>query len=822
MSELTLHFEKSERLHHDVVPVYAFHGVEELSAPYQYEIGIRVTDSFSPTHAIGLKATLKCEGGGGVDGEDFSVHGKIAAIETMGHEDGVSTYQLVLVPSIWNLSLAHHSRAWTHKSILTIFREILIDHWGFHEVDPKTNKGTIEFRVHEHLYGKRDLVCQYNETDLAFISRWMEREGMFFFFEQGHPGTGGLERMVITDKNPGDHDSVFSPHDRVHYGRTSTRDRKTDLDAFHGKLTAVSYDVETKDYDYRNPDHAVSGGAQRIPQRSQQSSKRDQVVLYGENLKDHDEAQRIATVRAQAIAARRHVIIGGGSVRGFKSGYKFRCETHVGGGDVQHEYLVTRVEHWASTKLAGDFALRVFERNKRGALGHLTGSDQLVESDEAYHVRFRCIPCDGGTDPTYRHPQETPIPRIHSIVRGTLTGKTEVDAKANITLYGVKLDFDELGTMDIMARLVQPHGGMQFTMPPHAEVLVEFLAGNVDRPIISNVVPNAKNPGPTAKHGSNVIESLGKNRIELDDDPESQSLTASSPIDNSYLRLGHTPNGFSAHLNTNGSSQFTFGERWRVKVGGPASHTYTDSLDVALGGYSYRLENAGLVRGRVLEHVGEVQTKVEGLASHDFDLHALVARRQDVEVKEAQEIKVGQAYSLSVGQGYSTQVNQAGDHTVTARSFSLGVEDGGSSSTMTVDPQKGFVYDLDHVMTVNQDQTVNVKRDHFMNVTSSHWLTAAAHNVRIDGNHETQVGGGFLLTAVAVCDVVVGQSRMTVRPDGFYHPDQHKVTVEGSHRMTVEADHDHRVDGNYGILAKSYALTGADSVTITSPMTIIS
>ena len=78
-----------------------------------------------------------------------------------------------IVPRLWQLSLTRHSRIFTKKSIPEIIGEVLGD------------EGVSDFELRlSGAYTPEEHVCQYRESSLDFLHRWMEREGIYYFFEQ--------------------------------------------------------------------------------------------------------------------------------------------------------------------------------------------------------------------------------------------------------------------------------------------------------------------------------------------------------------------------------------------------------------------------------------------------------------------------------------------------------------------------------------------------------------------------------------------------------------------------------------------------------------
>jgi type VI secretion system secreted protein VgrG len=180
--------------------VAGFRGVEAISRPYQFEIFLLMRsepgEEYDLADAIGAKAQLV------VDRADdnippFIFSGILASVELLHEIDGHSLLRAMMVPKLWELGLSNHSRIFTKKSVPDILRAVLEDN-GFTSDDYELRLGS--YAVEEH-------VCQYRESDLDFISRWMEREGIFYYFQHTEQG----EKLILCDDRAYDAGELAAP-----------------------------------------------------------------------------------------------------------------------------------------------------------------------------------------------------------------------------------------------------------------------------------------------------------------------------------------------------------------------------------------------------------------------------------------------------------------------------------------------------------------------------------------------------------------------------------------------------------------------------------
>src|SRR5262249_40948251 len=138
-------------------------------------------------------------------------------------------------PSLRALELGRHSRVFVDKSVPAIFEEIL-----------RENEITsYELRLGSS-YGPRKHVCQYKESDFAFLHRWMEREGIYYYFLHD----GGEAKLVITD-DKAKHDDAGPGHVPYRPGRAGGTTRS--VRSWSREHRGVERGVRLGDYDYRKP-----------------------------------------------------------------------------------------------------------------------------------------------------------------------------------------------------------------------------------------------------------------------------------------------------------------------------------------------------------------------------------------------------------------------------------------------------------------------------------------------------------------------------------------------------------------------------------------
>jgi type VI secretion system secreted protein VgrG len=575
------------RFESDALPkktqVAAFRGREGLSELYRFEIGLLVPEGeeVDLDAAIGKRAKLSATPDAAKP--EIAWHGIISRIDLVHAWLNRALYRVVLVPEIWRLNTAPRSYVEVDTSVPELIELIL----------KLPTPAEYEMRLKES-YSKRGQLIQYRETPYAFISRWMERRGIYFFFEHGEK----MEKVIVTD-NGGAHEPSRS--EPVRYVPLSGSDSMAveALDSFMCVRTALPRMVQFRDYDHQNPNLVVIGKADICP-----DDRTGRVDIPGDNFAEPAVGDRIAAAYAGAELARKQVHCGTGRVFGLRSGYKFTLEGHPV-ESVNKEYLVVTLEH-EGNQAADD--------EVRKMLG--------VHHKDEYRVTVTAI----DAEVQYRTERRTPWPRIYSMERAFIDGPEEseyaqIDDEGR---YKVQIAFDQHwdqtafdGTASAWVRMMQPHGGQvegfHFPLRRGTEVVLSFVGGDPDQPVIAGVVPNALRVSPVTKanHTQNVIQTGGKNRFEMEDQKDKQYIDISTPPKDTRIHLGepHGKHGSYIVFNTGGDQFVNIGGPRKIEVGGTLKEHVKGAVT-----WDHDATRTDTVKGAVKEDYG---------ANHRTTVHAI-------------------------------------------------------------------------------------------------------------------------------------------------------------------------------------------------------
>lgn len=465
--------------------VRSFTGVERLSTPYEFEIELECRID----GAVGLDDTSQllaatCQLAFGPHASQ-TVSGFLREIELLdlALDASHAVYQAVLVPRMWQLRLVRRSRVFNEMTVPDILRAVLRDIQLVEDQD-------FELRLRGD-YPVREYVVQYEESDFDFIGRWMERLGIFYFFEQD----AARERLVLTDRNE---ELMPAPvHPTLSYGHHAQVQSPGSLHRLRMRQRTMPSAVRVRDYNWRTPNDFLTGDADVDARfgRGVQSH-------YGDHFKDRDEAGRVATLRAEEWGARRLVFSGRSASYDLSPGQRVSL---VGApiGDYDQEYVLTAVVH-------------------RGAQDHLAAGggsyDNHVEAI-AYATPFR-------------PPRLTRWPRIEGIMHAKVDAEQVTTAAPIDALgrYRVVLPYDQYGRFGGRAtRWIRksegytgPDYGFHFPLHVGAEVVIAHVDGDPDRPIIVGAVPNPATGSVVTERFAtrNAIRTHGGILFDFEDDAQ--------------------------------------------------------------------------------------------------------------------------------------------------------------------------------------------------------------------------------------------------------------------------------------------------------------
>jgi len=474
----------------DVLLLESFQGYERLSTPFRFVLralsdqpNIALQDMLSKPAVTTIRLP---------DESERHVHGHVSRIAQLEiGEDGLIAYEIEVVPWLWFLSLFADCRIFQNKSVPEIVEQIF------------RNRGFSDYKLQlQGSYAKRDYCVQYRETDLNFISRLLEDEGIFYFFEQSEQ----KHTLVLADSP-----SAFAPCPTQASARylSSAGAVLEDDTVHHLRLQQRIHtgSVALNDYDFEKPNtglHAMLAG-----------TLKGQAYDYPGKYRTKNDGDRYARIRLEEQEVHFATIFGESNCRGFQCGYRFQLTEHFR-SDANKAYTIVALEHTA-----------------RNTSYRATNPDPFE-----YENRFEAIP----SSVPFRPPRLTRKPVVEGAQTAVVVGKSGEEIWTD--KYGrIKVQFywDREGKRDenssCWIRVAQGWAGKNwgsvFTPRIGQEVIVDFLEGDPDQPIIVGSVYNAEHmppytlPDEQTKSAIKTMSSKGGggfNEIRFEDKKDSEQI----------------------------------------------------------------------------------------------------------------------------------------------------------------------------------------------------------------------------------------------------------------------------------------------------------
>ncbi|HWC98587.1 MAG TPA: type VI secretion system tip protein VgrG, partial [Candidatus Sulfopaludibacter sp.] len=479
----------------DTFIVTSFSGSEYVSGLYQFEINVVWQGGSTVTFSdiLGQNVSLAVD----VYGITRQFHGIVKSI-SQGHEvteHNLILYTITMVPKLWLLTRRVNCKIFQNLNALEIVKQVL-------------SAGGIT-NMQDDVHGApktRDYCVQYYETDFDFISRLMEFEGLFYHFDH----TDSKETLVLCNDNTS---FLALPHGA-----------EVQFEPIVGGLRAAG-----RIYEWRNVQEINSGKFSmndynfETPAADLYSSANTAVNLSGngdlnvyENpggYSAHGDGDALAKIRKTEEEARTHIVQGRSVNVDIQPGYKFTLAKHFKDNG---EYKITGVTHLSRLPLD-------------------TGNQT---EGFVYENQFTCIPADND----YRPPRVTPQPRIEGVQTAVVVGTSGEEIYTD--QYGrVKVQFhwDRDGKKDensscwvrVATYWAGKNWGAIHIPRIGQEVVVDFVEGDVDRPIIVGSVYNAGQPVPYTLPDNKTQSTLksnsskgggGFNEIRLEDKKGSEEV----------------------------------------------------------------------------------------------------------------------------------------------------------------------------------------------------------------------------------------------------------------------------------------------------------
>ncbi|MBB6408625.1 type VI secretion system tip protein VgrG [Mesorhizobium sangaii] len=746
-------------------------GRDEISRCFAYTAGFVSTDAnIDPLKMLGGPVS--------VEGESdpkrwFS--GIVSEFRLTRIEDRLAYYEAVVRPWLWFLGNTTDCRIFQNKSVVDIVKDIF----------KKYSVAEFDLRL-QGSYPPREYCVQYDETDLDFVQRLLEHEGILYFFEHDE----GKHTLVLVDAM-----SKLKPapgYEKVPYhfeGQGSRRDVEYITEWIPGSSVRPGAYAHT-DYDFKKP------GADLMAKSAQPFSHK---LAAGENYRQpgaHLEVGRgdsLAAIRREEIQAVHQRIAAVGTVRGLYSGCKFTLDGFPR-EDQNQEYLVVSAEY------------RLFDPGYRA----------LADVDsENFQVILGVAP----TAVPYRPPRITPRPIMRGPQTATVVGPSGeeifTDKYARVK---VQFHWDRLGKKDenssCFVRVSQTWAGSGwgFIQIPRIgqEVIVDFIEGDPDLPIITGRVYNASQmppyglPGSATQSGWKSDSSKGGggyNELMFEDKAGSELVNFQAQKDHNLL-IKHDRTKLVQHDQSDRidhDAKHSVGHNLDEDVGN--NKTVKVGVDQTTNIGSNDTETVGANRSLTVmanETIHVVSNSTENIDANHSQTVGIV---QTITVGAARIDTVGAAETRTVGAAQMNTIGAIRSVTVgAAQSHDIGAADTwsvGASQIVRISADQNFDVGGTHASQIGKARSAKIGADDATDVGGGHTLKvgkASAVDVAEDGSFK--IGKNFVIDAGDSISLTCGSASIAMKKDGTIVISGKDITIKGSGKIGIKASSDITMKGS--------------------------
>jgi type VI secretion system secreted protein VgrG len=590
-------------LGHNRVVINGLSGKEAISELFQFDLQVLAPNGGN----VHMKDLL---------GKDVSVsfledeqgkkryfHGVVSQISTEPRDSRFEHYHLTVRPWLWLLSLKGGPRIFQNKSSVDVIKAV------FDELKhsfPKFSYRTDKVQG-EHI--PLDYCVQYHESDLNFVSRLMEQEGIYYFFEYEEDN----HTLILADSNPDG-----ASKNRILYHEGGFGEREGFISHWEQKLELRSGKYMMRDHHFQLPksnlevvEPSKNGGAASLGFYEYPGEYALRFKNPDERLREvAAEGEKLIRVRMQEEEMPGHLFTGSSNRRNLALGQKFSLAKHP---KDDGDYIVTRIGY-----------------NVLQTPDYISGGQGVAEP---YHNQFTCV----SANTVIRPVRDTVKPRVYGPQTAVVTVKPGEESW--LDKFGrvrVQFHWDREGKEDenssCWVRVAQSWAGSSwgahFWPRLRQEVVVEFLEGDPDRPIITGSVYNAANMPPY-------------------------------PLPANYTRSGiitrSSKAGGSSNFNELRFEDKMSQEQIFLNAEKDMDHRVENDHRVFIGANQHLVVKAAqteLIEGNKHEHIkAEHVEKVDSNASREVggDHKEKIAGKLSLKVGGAQHQTVGSVYTLQAG-----------------------------------------------------------------------------------------------------------------------------------------------------------------------------
>ncbi|MHC4214747.1 MAG: type VI secretion system Vgr family protein, partial [Planctomycetota bacterium] len=479
----------------DVLLLKSMSGIEQLGRPFEYKLELASEEpQIKPEDIVGQNVTIRLNLPGQDDTRYFNGH--ISSFTQLEISDRLALYQATVVPWLWFLTRTADCRIFQDKTIPEIIKEVFKKH-GFTNFEDGLSGN----------HSKCQYCVQYRETDFNFVSRLMEQEGICYFFKHEN----GKHMLVLSDSS-----SAHEPYpnfEKLEYHPADKGTKPQDCISewiVETNLQPGSYALN--DFDFKNTKKDL---LTRAKVDHKHSSSTFEIYDYPGKYIESGDGETYARQRIEELDSQYKVAMANSDSRGICAGFTFELTGHP--NQQQKKQLITSASYNID---AGEF----FSAQQQG------------------EFFIACTFTAINADNNFRPPRITPKPSISGPQTAMVVGPSGQEIYAD-EFGRVKVEFhwDRYSKTDenssCWIRVAQVWAGKNwgalYTPRIGQEVIVDFLEGDPDRPIITGRVYNGQAMPPYDPKNEPTKSTLksdsskgggGFNEIRFEDKKDSEQI----------------------------------------------------------------------------------------------------------------------------------------------------------------------------------------------------------------------------------------------------------------------------------------------------------
>ncbi len=463
----------------------SFSGQEKLGRLFDYRLDLLSENpDIQFQDIVGQRVTVSME----LSDRDRYFNGYITEFTYMGDSGQYASYQATMKPWFWFLTRTSDCRIFQNQKVPDIIKSVFRDN-GMSDFEDRLSDS----------YRNWVYCVQYRETDFNFVSRLMEQEGIYYYFEH----IQDKHTLVLAD-GIGSHQG-FSGYEDIPYFPPDPNAAMRERDHIQHWVvtqTIVPGKYAIKDFDFEKP--KINLTAKLSTSRPHAYPIDDHEIFdYPGEYTNLDDGNTYVDRKLQELQAQHERVQASGNARGMNAGYLFTLENYPR-NDQNKEYLIVSVQH--------DI--------KSDALETTSGAG----AEDFYHCQLEVM----NSAQQYRSERITPKPIVQGLQTAIVVGPEGDDIYCDeFARVKVQFHWDRYGDNDqnssCWVRVSQiwagkGWGGIHIPRIGQ-EVLVSFLEGDPDQPLITGRVYNAINMPPYDLE-ANKTQSGIKSRSSKDGKPD--------------------------------------------------------------------------------------------------------------------------------------------------------------------------------------------------------------------------------------------------------------------------------------------------------------